>query len=355
MKIFTVVGARPQFIKAWPVSAALRDRGCEEFLLHTGQHYDDAMSQRFFTELELRAPDVNLNVGSASHGEQTGRMLAGIEQHLLAQKPDWLLVYGDTNSTLAGALAAAKLGIPVAHVEAGLRSFNRNMPEEINRVLTDHVARRLFCPSQQAIDNLAREAITAGVTQVGDVMLDALLHFAPLARTRSTLLTRLGLAPRGYYLATIHRAENTDDPSRLNALLDTLARLDRPVIVPMHPRTRAALDGATPESSAGALRIVEPLGYLDMLAITEKADAVLTDSGGLQKEAYWLGVRCITLRDETEWTETLAGSWNQITGATEARIRAAVAQRPDGERRPLYGNGQAAKEIVSELLKEGSR
>jgi UDP-GlcNAc3NAcA epimerase len=272
MKILTVVGARPQFVKAWPVSAALRAAGCTEYLLHTGQHYDDQMSGRFFTELGLRTPDANLNVGSGSHADQTGRMLVGIEQHLVAQKPDWILVYGDTNSTLAGALAAAKLGVPIAHVEAGLRSFNRRMPEEINRVAVDHISTRLYCPSALAVSNLAREGITQGVAQVGDVMFDALRHFGAIARERSDLLARLKLSPRGYYLATIHRAENTDDPVRLRSLLEALGGLDRPVILPLHPRTRAALDAAGGKGLPAGVRVIEPLGYLDMLAATQSAD-----------------------------------------------------------------------------------
>jgi UDP-GlcNAc3NAcA epimerase len=354
MKILTVVGARPQFIKHWPVSAALRRTGCAEFLLHTGQHYDADMSERFFTELDLRPPDANLGIGSGSHGEQTGRMLAGIETHLVAQKPDWILVYGDTNSTLAGALAAAKLGLPVAHVEAGLRSFNRRMPEEINRVLTDHLSSRLFCPSPHSIENLVREGISAGVSLVGDVMFDALRHFRAVANARSDALAKLRLSPEHYYLATIHRAENTDDPARLLQLLETLATLDRPVVLPLHPRTRAVLGRNGCTLPTGGLRVLEPLGYLDMLALTQAAAAILTDSGGLQKEAYWLGVRCITLRAETEWVETLTGRWNQLAGTDPGCIRAALTRAPQEARQPFYGSGDAAERIANELVKEQS-
>ncbi len=349
MKVLTVVGARPQFVKAWPTSAALRAAGVEEIVVHTGQHYDERMSGQFFTELGLAPPSVNLGVGSGAHGAQTGRMLELIERELEAAKPDWLLVYGDTNSTLSGALAAAKLHIPVAHVEAGLRSFNRRMPEEINRVLTDHVSARLFCPSQKAADNLSREGISAGVHIVGDVMYDALLHFSAVAERQSAIHHTLGLARGNYHLATIHRAENTDDPERLRTLIATLAALDRPCVLPLHPRTRAFLErtGGMPHSRT--LHLLEPVGYLDMLALTRHAHVVFTDSGGLQKEAYWLGTRCITLREETEWVETLQHDWNQLAGTDPARIRAAFQRFPTGERAPHYGDGRAAEKIVRAL------
>jgi UDP-N-acetylglucosamine 2-epimerase len=348
MKILTVVGARPQFIKAQPTALALRAAGHEEIVVHTGQHYDPALSDRFFAELGLPAPHVNLGLGSGPHGEQTGRMLAALERELLAHRPDWVLVYGDTNSTLAGALAAAKLHVPVAHVEAGLRSFDRRMPEEINRVLTDHVSARLFCPTAGAAENLAREGIVAGVEIVGDVMLDALRHFAPLAATRSRILVTLGLAPRGYRLATIHRAENTNDAARLRAVLATLAALDRPTVLPLHPRTRALLAASGGLSESATLRLIEPVGYLDMLTLTRHADAVLTDSGGLQKEAYWLGTRCLTLRENTEWTETLAGNWNQLTGTDSARIRAALATHPTGQ--PVAPAAESAADRIARSL-----
>jgi UDP-GlcNAc3NAcA epimerase len=352
MKVLTIIGARPQFIKAWPTSAALRAAGAEEYVVHTGQHYDDQMSGQFFAELGLAAPAVNLGVGSGPHGAQTGKMLEAIEQQITAQRPDWVLVYGDTNSTLAGALAASKLQVPIAHVEAGLRSFNRRMPEEINRVLTDHLSARLFCPSGVAVASLAKEGITAGVHVVGDVMYDALLHFSVIATTQSRRLQTLGLPAGGYYLATVHRAENTDDPARLRALLTTLGELGAPVVLPLHPRTRATLAGAGDLSPAKALHLIEPVGYLDMLALTRQARAVLTDSGGLQKESYWLGVRCITLREETEWVETLEGGWNQVTGTDPARIRAALGLKPTEPRKPHYGDGGAATRIVRELMRK---
>lgn len=349
MKILTIVGARPQFIKAWPVSAALRKAGVAEFLVHTGQHYDDRMSGQFFTELELAPPAVNLGVGSGPHGAQTGKMLAAIEEQISAERPDWVLVYGDTNSTLAGALAAAKLHVPVAHVEAGLRSFNRRMPEEINRVLTDHISARLFCPSPASETNLTREGIVAGVHVVGDVMYDALLHFSATAREKSRVLPTLGLRAGDYYLATVHRAENTDNPAELRALLAVLARLDRPTVLPLHPRTRATLEKSGGVPAHPKLRLIDPVGYLDMLSLTGNAAAVLTDSGGLQKEAYWLGVRCVTLRQETEWAETLQGGWNQLAGAAPDLIRAALRRKPETDRLPHYGDGAAATRIAGAL------
>ena len=350
MKILTVIGARPQFIKAQPISAALQAAGVDEFVVHTGQHYDEPMSGQFFSELGLRAPAVNLGIGSGPHGAQTGRMLAAIEPQIVAQRPDWVLVFGDTNSTLAGALAAAKLHVPVAHVEAGLRSFNRRMPEEINRVMTDHASARLFCPSDQAAVQLAREGITAGVHVVGDVMHDALRHFQAIAAEKSRILAMLGVARAGYFLATVHRAETTDDPVRMRALLDTLGSLDAPCVLPLHPRTRRALEKSGGVPAGGSLRVLEPVGYLDMLTLTGNARAVLTDSGGLQKEAYWLGVPCVTLREETEWIETLEHGWNQLAGLDPARVLAALARIPAGPRRDHYGAGDAAQKIVRELL-----
>ena len=347
MKILTVVGARPQFIKAHPVSLALREAGITEFLLHTGQHYDERMSGCFFTDLGLRAPDLNLNVGSGSHGAQTAAMLTGIERCLLDQTPDWVLVYGDTNSTLAGALAAAKLHIPIAHVEAGLRSFNRRMPEEVNRVLTDHASTLLFCPAESAAANLHKEGIQSGVHVVGDVMADALFRFLPRATDQSRILATLGLPPHAYLLCTIHRAENTEEPAALRRLFTGLAGLGRPVLIPLHPRTRTLLEASGGLPACENLRFTEPLGYLDMLQATANAHAVLTDSGGLQKEAYWLGVQCITLREESEWTETLEHGWNQLTGTDLDRITRALGRPPSDTRLSLYGNGGAAKLIAS--------
>lgn len=348
MRILSIVGARPQFVKAAPVCRALREDHSET-LVHTGQHYDEMLSAIFFDELEIPRPDYNLGVGSGSHGAQTGAMLAGIEEVLLAEAPDAVLVYGDTNSTLAGALAAVKLHIPVAHVEAGLRSFNRRMPEEINRLLTDHVARWLFCPTRVAIDNLRAEGVEEGVHLVGDVMVDAMNHNLPIAVEHSDVLEQLGLAPGVYYLATVHRPRNTDDPTRLKAIVDTLGDLDLPVVLPAHPRTVQAIDAAGLDVSP-KLRIVPPLSYLDMIAMEANARAILTDSGGIQKEAYMVGVPCVTLREETEWVETVEAGWNQLVGAEPASIRAAVARPvPEGDRRPLYGDGKASERIVDAL------
>ena len=318
MKIVTIVGARPQFIKAAAVSRVLR-RQIREVLVHTGQHYDGNMSQVFFEELEIPPPDFNLGIGSGEHGAQTGAILAAVEKVLQKEKPDRVLVYGDTNSTLAGALAAAKLHVPVAHVEAGLRSFNRRMPEEINRVLTDHVADLLFCPSQTAVDHLAAEGIRTGVHRVGDVMYEALMHAVRLAERNSRALERLQLAPGAYALATIHRADNTDDPARLGRLVAALQEVARtlPVVFPVHPRTRRRLPDLVPGRS---LHLVEPLGYLDMARLETRAALILTDSGGIQKEAYWLRVPCKTLREETEWVETVQQGWNVLAGADPERI-----------------------------------
>jgi UDP-N-acetylglucosamine 2-epimerase (non-hydrolysing)/UDP-GlcNAc3NAcA epimerase len=348
MKILSIVGARPQFIKAAPVSRALR-RIARAVLVHTGQHYDPDMSQIFFDELHIPKPDYNLGVGSGSHGWQTGQMLMHIEDVLLQEQPDWVLVYGDTNSTLAGALAAAKLYIPVAHVEAGLRSFNRAMPEEHNRVLTDHTAHLLFCPTQQAVELLSREGITAGVHLTGDVMYDAYLYNAQLAEQRSTILSKLGVDPKTYALATVHRPANTDDSDHLRNVLDTLASLETPVILPAHPRTRQAMKQMGYEPG-GNLRVVEPVSYLDMLMLERNALRIFTDSGGVQKEAYFAGVSCVTLREETEWTETLDAGWNVLVGAHPARIlEAARTFQPPAEHPPLYGDGKASERIAAIL------
>ena len=367
MKIVTILGARPQFIKAAPVSRALLAAGCQEFLLHTGQHYDVELSQVFFDELGLPPPGVNLEVGSGTHAQQTGQMLTGIEAILQQKKPYWALVYGDTNSTLAGALAAVKLHIPVAHVEAGLRSFNRQMPEEHNRVLTDHCADLLLCPTQTAVRNLQHEGLMNGIW-VGDVMYDAALIFSELAARRSTILADLALTPKSYYLATIHRAYNTDDPRRLNQLLATLSSLDLPVVFPLHPRTRAKINelnsneqnlliGAltsTRQSTTdlSPLKIIPPVGYLDMLNLEQNAHMILTDSGGVQKEAYFFAVPCLTLRPETEWIETVQAGWNRVVDTdpdqiTWAALRAAWPATPPP---PVFGDGHAATCIVEKML-----
>lgn len=343
MKIVTVIGARPQFIKALPVSRALQVAGVDEFLVHTGQHYDQNMSGIFFDQLGLPKPRINLEVGSGSHGAQTAKMLERIEAILLREKPDWILVYGDTNSTIAGALAAVKLHLPVAHVEAGLRSFNRRMPEEHNRVLTDHCSDLLLCPTATAVENLRREGVTKNVHLVGDVMLDALLMFSEAAARQPTV-AEIDADERAYYLATVHRAENTDDPSRLRSILAALERLPLPVFVPLHPRTRKILKDLPPGTfDSRCIRIIEPLGYVDMISAVLRSRAVLTDSGGLQKEAVWLGIPCITLRDETEWVETLQDGFNQVVGASSTRIIEACARLPQTREPQRVGAGAATQ------------
>jgi len=487
MKICTIIGARPQFIKAAAVSRAIAahnrqalnlDPGTSnielrtlnfehsssveprtlniehstlnEFLIHTGQHYDDGMSAVFFRELEIPEPKYNLAIGSGSHGAQTGQMLAAIEKILIDEKPDWVLIYGDTNSTLAGALAAAKLHIPIAHVEAGLRSFNRRMPEEINRIVADQLSTLLLCPSQVAVDNLAAEGIggnpmvrqahhdkqgchpepslsepppalraasagggqkesspvnleqssniehrtlnlehsspveprtlnieqSSSVVITGDVMADALQFAATKASAQSDILARLGLQPQRYLLATVHRAENTDDPKRLSDIMAALSELAErePVILPLHPRTKKILERTSNRQTSNiehrtlniehsssveprtlnfehpCLRLIDPLGYFDIIALEKSARMLLTDSGGMQKEAYWLKVPCVTLRDETEWVETVASGWNILTGADRNRIVTAVQNfTPPKDHPPLYGGGQAAEKILSIL------
>ena len=493
MKIATIIGARPQFIKAAAVSRAIAahnrqalnlDPGTSnielrtlnfehsssveprtlniehstlnEFLIHTGQHYDDGMSAVFFRELEIPEPKYNLAIGSGSHGAQTGQMLAAIEKILIDEKPDWVLIYGDTNSTLAGALAAAKLHIPIAHVEAGLRSFNRRMPEEINRIVADQLSTLLLCPSQVAVDNLAAEGIggnpmvrqahhdkqgchpepslsepppalraasagggqkesspvehrtlnleqsssvehrtlnlehsspveprtlnleqSSSVVITGDVMADALQFAATKASAQSDILARLGLQPQRYLLATVHRAENTDDPKRLSDIMAALSELAErePVILPLHPRTKKILERTSNRQTSNiehrtlniehsssveprtlnfehpCLRLIDPLGYFDIIALEKSARMLLTDSGGMQKEAYWLKVPCVTLRDETEWVETVASGWNILTGADRNRIVTAVQNfTPPKDHPPLYGDGQAAVHCLKALL-----
>ncbi len=376
MKIVSIVGARPQFIKLAPVSRALRAAGIREIIVHTGQHYDRGMSEVFFDELDIPEPHYNLGVGSGNHGAQTGEMLKKIEEVLLGENPDWVMVYGDTNSTLAGALAAAKLHIPLAHVEAGLRSFNRHMPEEINRVLTDHISTLLFCPTETAVKNLAAEGITQGVHLVGDVMLDALIDAKVRAKERSTILDRLALREEQYLLATVHRAENTDNPDRLRSIMAALTQLaeTEPVIFPVHPRTRKALetlglrvdlplnDQATGAPSPGnpstlhrppltGLLFIAPLSYLDLVRLSSSARVILTDSGGLQKEACWLGVPCVTLRDETEWVETLENGWNVLAGADTKRILGSVRGAVSPMANPgEWPGGQAVAARLASLL-----
>ena len=356
MKIVTIVGARPQFIKSAPVSKALREFEHTEILVHTGQHYDDDMSAVFFRELEIPAPDINLRVGSGSHGQQTGQMLIRIENVLLSRKPDLVLVYGDTNSTLAGALAAVKLHIPIAHVEAGLRSFNREMPEEHNRVVSDHLSNFLFCPTQTAVKNLEKEGIIQGVNFVGDVMYDSLLFNIQLAEKKSHILDDLKLKTKNYALATVHRAENTDNHERLRSIFYAFEQISHDgllVIIPLHPRTRQSLENSEAKIQHSKLRFIDPVSYLDMLFLEKHAHVILTDSGGVQKEAYWFGVPCITLRDETEWVETVDTGWNVVAGADHKKIVDASGSFERSDRLyNLYGDGRAAEKIVDVLCKK---
>jgi UDP-N-acetylglucosamine 2-epimerase len=345
-----VVGARPQFVKAAPLSRALRRR-VREVLVHTGQHYDPEMSDAFFEELAIPAPDHHLGVGSGSHARMTARMLERLETVLAGVRPDLVLVLGDTNSTLAGALAAAKLRIPVAHVEAGLRSFDPAMPEEINRRLTDHLSDLLFCPTKTAVRNLKREGIRRGVRLVGDVMFDAVRQNLSRARRHHE---RPLLPARSYYLATLHRQENVDDPIRLAGIVAALERLPRPVLLPVHPRTRDRLHRAA-LNPGRAVRAMAPVPYLEMLLLESRARAILTDSGGVQKEAYILGVPCITLRDSTEWVETIRAGANRLVGASPRRIMSAVRdiERRRRRRAPrgTYGTGRASEAIAREIAR----
>lgn len=385
MKLVDIVGARPQFIKLAPILKSIERHNREhsecplqEVLVHTGQHYDYELSQVFFDELGLKAPNYHLGVGSGTHGYQTGEMLKRIEEVLLKEKPDWVMVYGDTNSTLAGALAAAKLHIPVAHVEAGLRSFNRKMPEEINRILTDHLSDVLFCPTETSVHNLKNEGFTTianngrliplyatdyeprttshgpVVLNTGDVMYDAVLQYAELAEAKSGILKRLELGPKGYALATIHRAENTDDHARLRRIfagLEAIAREGLPVVFPVHPRTRKQTEVI--DLGLTAVRLIEPVSYLDMLILEKNARVILTDSGGVQKEAFFFRVPCVTLREETEWVETVETGWNVLVGCDLERTVRAALRAQQGEKTAWpYGDGRAAERIVS-LLESG--
>lgn len=355
VKIASVVGARPQFIKAWPVSRQLRHFGHTQTIVHTGQHYDHQMSDVFFDEMGIDRPDHFLEIGSGSHGDQTGRMIIAIEQTLLREQPDCVLVYGDTNTTLAAAIAACKLGIRLAHVEAGLRSYNRTMPEEHNRVLTDHCSDLLLCPTQTAVDNLEREGIVHGVHLVGDVMYDAVLAFGARAREQSSILASLDVAPRGYTLATVHRAYNTDDPDVLRRLIRALDAVGETVLFPLHPRTRARLNANGGSPTLEHVRLIDPLGYLDMLALEQHARVILTDSGGVQKEAFFFEVPCVTLRPETEWVETVASGWNVLVGSDSDAIVAAArrATRPSDKPPRVFGDGNAAARIA-QLMADAS-
>jgi len=361
-RVLTVVGNRPQFIKAAAVSPGLRTRG-EELLVHTGQHHDDELSAVFFAELGLPAPDVQLAIAGGSNTSQTARMLAALEPVIADAAPGCVLVYGDTNSTLAGALAAVQQGVPVAHVEAGMRSFDRAMPEEVNRVLTDHLSALLLCSSETAAANLAAEGIgftgatgpltsSPAVTVVGDVMVDVALAVQPRARAAVELVQGHGVTPGEYLLATAHRAGNVDDPVRLAALVELLTGVGEPVVLPLHPRTRARLrDAGLLERLAkgGRVRVTQPLGYVELTALMCNARAVLTDSGGLQKEAYLAGVRCVTLRPVTEWVETVDSGWNTLVDLDLEAARAALAAPAPAVRPELYGDGHAGERVVEAI------
>ena len=361
MKILTVVGARPQFIKASVVSRALRPVARKSSST-PGQHYDRNMSAVFFEELNIPKPAYNLGVGSGTHGKQTGEMLMKIEEVIFEEKPDVMLVYGDTNSTLAGALAASKLHLPVAHVEAGLRSYNMRMPEEQNRVLTDHISTWLFCPTHTAAENLKKENITRGVDISGDVMLDSVLHFLKLAHSnpqKTAIYSQLGIEPKQYRLATLHRAETTDGGlDAIVRIFDAFEKLPQPVVIPIHPRTRPLAEEAIAKRGYRNIRLTDPVGYLEMLLLTSGACQVLTDSGGLQKEAWFMEVPCVTLRSETEWVETLAGNWNVLAKLeTDDIYRKATETVPDPgarESRP-FGDGHASEHIACRSFEWGKR
>ena len=351
MRVLTIVGNRPQFVKAAAVSRLLR-RDHQEVLVHTGQHYDDELSAVFFEELDLPRPDRELGIGSGSNTSQTARMLTALEPLVREVDPEWALVYGDTNSTLAGALAAAQAGVPVAHVEAGMRSFDRSMPEELNRVVCDHASALLLCPTRTAVANLRREAVTGRVELVGDVMADLSLALQPRARAREEALARHGVASGEYLLVTAHRAGNVDLPERLARLVELLEALPHPAVFPVHPRTRDRLEsggGLARLAAAPHLRLTPPLGYLEFTELLVHARAVLTDSGGVQKEAYLAGVPCVTLRDTTEWVETVEAGWNVLVDLDRDAALAALERPVPGERRRLYGGGKAGERVVAAL------
>jgi UDP-N-acetylglucosamine 2-epimerase len=353
MKVLSVVGARPQFIKAAVVSRALENR-CKEILVHTGQHYDFEMSQVFFDQLRLRAPDFNLGIGSGGHGAQTGRMLKPLEDIVISEKPQAVLVYGDTNSTLAGSLVAAKCGVCAGHVEAGLRSFNWEMPEEVNRVVADRLSEWLFCPSAVAVRNLETEGLAEKAHVTGDVMLDALRLSEPLLEQYSNIFKTLNVSPGDYFILTIHRQENTRDAEFIRRVIETVGKQKTPTVFPVHPRSHRLLEEADLIGWAQEqtqVRLCDPLGYMEMLLLMKHSRKVLTDSGGMQKEAYYFGIPCVTMRRETEWVETVEAGWNTLAGADPEQIEHALEHfEPDTDRPPLYGGGEASERIAELLL-----
>ncbi|MGB5099200.1 MAG: UDP-N-acetylglucosamine 2-epimerase (non-hydrolyzing) [Methanothrix sp.] len=358
MKIASIVGARPNFIKLAPVSRELRRRGLEEVIIHTGQHYNYEMDKIFFDDMGIPAPDYHMGIGSGSHGFQTGEMLKKVEEALVAEKPDAIIVFGDTNSTLAGSLAAAKLHIKSAHVEAGLRSFDKSMPEEINRVLVDHCSDLLLCPTKTAVDNLRREGITENVYLTGDVMVDAQKDCERIAENKSHILEDLMQKPKDYYLATVHRASNTDNPDNLRAITEAFQDLEN-VVFPCHPRAEKYLrEFGLWDDLIRKIKVIKPVGYLDMLLLEKNAKKIITDSGGVQKEAYLLGIACITLRDETEWVETVEDGWNVLVGPNKEKIISlARCFEPGHKRQDVFGNGDASVKIidlVENILQEES-
>lgn len=347
MKILSIIGARPQFIKCAPLSRRLR-QSHEEILVHTGQHYDANMSDVFFKELDIPEPDYNLGIGSGSHGEQTGKMLVEIEKLLTKEQPELVLVYGDTNSTLAGSLAASKLQLPVAHVEAGLRSFDRTMPEEINRVLTDHASKLLFCPTETAVRNLINEGIIEGIHKVGDVMVDALHYNIEIADERSQILENVGVVPKDFMVVTVHRASNTDNFENLSSIVNAFCSVNANIVFPVHPRTQKYLrQYGLWNKLCEHVKVIPPLGYLDMLKLMSSSRKILTDSGGIQKEAYMLGVPCITMRENTEWVETVEDGWNMLVGSDYNKIIEGINDFEGADvMGNVFGNGHACENIL---------
>lgn len=350
MKVLSIVGARPQFIKAFAVSRELQ-KDHEEILVHTGQHYDEELSDVFFDELGIPEPNYNLGVGSDTHGRQTAAMIEGIEEILEIEEPDVILLYGDTNSTLAGAIAASKIAPDVAHVEAGLRSYNREMPEEINRVLTDHASDLLFPPSESAADTLRQEGITEGIHMVGDVMYDTILWARDVAATESDMLDRVGIEEGEFILSTVHRASNTDDPDRLESIVEGLSNAPLPVVLPVHPRTENRLrEYGMWDRVTSKLEVIEPVGYLDFVRLLDGSERVATDSGGVQKEAFYLETPCVTMRDETEWIETVESGWNVLVSADQEAIERELRTNRNLSRKSTpYGDGTTAKQVVKVL------